>query len=396
MDNKNPSKPAQPRVAILSSGLGHVSRGIETWAATLAAELHQRGLDITLFKGGGRAELPYERVVRCSQRDSWLTRTVVRYRPICCWRLGMYTPYEFEQTTFGLSILPRLICGGFDVVHLQDPQLAYILEKTRSLHRAKVILGHGTEELSSFLRQFSHIQELSPFYLNRHGDLANKKWFAIPNFVDSNRFSPGDRQAARRELGIPEDRYVVFSPAALNRSKKRLDWLAQEFQRAQLSNGLLVIAGAREPETDSLLTELRSRLNEDQLMVLENVPRDRMPLLYQAADLLTLCSLQEVQAISLLEGMACGLPCITHPWGSCTWTVGDGGSFVDMEVEGALGRELQLYQSVELRRERGQLARQRVEAVFSRAAVVNQILEMYSSVLDLPVPQANREPRAAF
>jgi hypothetical protein len=42
------------------------------------------------------------------------------------------------------------------------------------------------------------------------------------------------------------------------------------------------------------------------------------------------------------------------------------------------------------------LARQRVEAVFSRTAVVNQILEMYSRVLDLPVPQPNQEPRAAF
>jgi hypothetical protein len=92
MDTRIPSKQTQPRVAILSSGLGHVSRGIETWAATLAAELHQRGLDITLFKGGGRAELPYERVVRCSQRDSWLTRTVVRYRPICCWATGDVHP----------------------------------------------------------------------------------------------------------------------------------------------------------------------------------------------------------------------------------------------------------------------------------------------------------------
>jgi hypothetical protein len=40
------------KIAVVSSGLGHVARGIETWADDLAAALYKRGVDVTLFKGG--------------------------------------------------------------------------------------------------------------------------------------------------------------------------------------------------------------------------------------------------------------------------------------------------------------------------------------------------------
>ena len=39
------------RIAIASSGLGHVARGIETWALDTAAALAARGVDVTLFGG---------------------------------------------------------------------------------------------------------------------------------------------------------------------------------------------------------------------------------------------------------------------------------------------------------------------------------------------------------
>ena len=45
------------RIAIASSGLGHVARGIETWALTLAEALAERGVNTTLFCGADlRAE----------------------------------------------------------------------------------------------------------------------------------------------------------------------------------------------------------------------------------------------------------------------------------------------------------------------------------------------------
>ena len=52
-------------ITVASSGLGHIARGIEAWASDLAAALDARGVPVTLCKGGGRAERPFERVIPC-------------------------------------------------------------------------------------------------------------------------------------------------------------------------------------------------------------------------------------------------------------------------------------------------------------------------------------------
>lgn len=364
---------------MLCSGLGHVARGVESWADVTASSLHRRGYDVTLYKGAGAAERPFERVVRCTQRYGVWAQRLSRWTPAAAWRLGCQSPYTVEQTTFALSALPDLRRGRFDVLHTQDPWLAWVLEKTRRIHRANVILGHGTEEPAWFLRKFEHVQELTPFYLERHGDLRGRRWFAAPNFVDADVFRPGDRGEARERLDLPDDKYIVLCVAALNRSRKRVDWLAYEFARANLDNALLVLAGAEESETDALLDELQPLLR-DRLRVLKNVRHADMPLLYQAADVHALCALQEVLGLCLLEAMACGVPCIGHNWGATEWVIGAGGSIVDMQQPGALAAALELYEEPLLREAQGLLARQRVESTFSVDAVVAQYLRMYTEV----------------
>jgi hypothetical protein len=51
----------QPRIAVACSGLGHVHRGIEAWAADLGQALRRAGADVTLFAGArfeGATALP--------------------------------------------------------------------------------------------------------------------------------------------------------------------------------------------------------------------------------------------------------------------------------------------------------------------------------------------------
>ncbi|QDU38399.1 D-inositol 3-phosphate glycosyltransferase [Maioricimonas rarisocia] len=366
----------------MSSGLGHIARGVETWADTTATALHDRGTDVTLFKGGGTADRPFEKVVRCAQRYAWLAETLAKWTPGWTWHIGCGSPYDVEQTTFAAGVLGTLRREHYDVVHLQDPWLAYLLEQTRALHGAKVILGNGTEEPPEFLAKFEHIQELTPYYLERHGDLGDRKWFAAPNFIDADRFRPGDPAAARRAMGLPEDAFVVLSVAALNRSRKRLDWIIREFARADMPAAVLVLAGAEEPETADLVEEGRQLLGK-RLVVRTNVPFDEMPQVYHAGDVHVLGSLQEVMGISLVEAMASGLPCIGHCWPATEWVIGDGGSIVDMQQPGNLAGELQRYRDEEFRHERGQAARRRVENVFSIDAVITQYLAMYRTVCGL-------------
>ena len=68
----------QARIVVASSGLGHVARGIEAWAADLGGALYRRGLDVTLCKGGGQAVAPHERVIPCWKRDSVAAKRLAR------------------------------------------------------------------------------------------------------------------------------------------------------------------------------------------------------------------------------------------------------------------------------------------------------------------------------
>src|SRR5688500_18599560 len=91
------------RIAIASSGLGHVARGIEGWAQDVASALADRGESVTLFKGAGTAEQPYERVVPCVRRDHPIAVAPDSGIPQrLAWRLGVGTSYGLEQSTFAL------------------------------------------------------------------------------------------------------------------------------------------------------------------------------------------------------------------------------------------------------------------------------------------------------
>ncbi|MCK4817714.1 hypothetical protein KA005_18235 [bacterium] len=48
------------KVAIASSGLGHIYRGMEAWAEDLAQALFEKGVDVTLFRGAGPLRNEYD------------------------------------------------------------------------------------------------------------------------------------------------------------------------------------------------------------------------------------------------------------------------------------------------------------------------------------------------
>ena len=363
------------KIAVVSSGLGHVTRGIETWADDLGTALHRRGVDVTLIKGGGTATRPFEQVVRCARRDSGMAKTINKLLPKAAWRFGCGSPYQIEQTTFALRLIPKLRAERFDIVHLQDYLVADWLEKAHRRGRipTKVILAHGTEEPAESLAHFEYLQELAPYYLK---DRSNGKRFAIPNFVDVERFSP---EGERLDLNLPKDAFVILTVSAIKRFHKRVDAVIEEV--AQLpAPAHLVVAGAREPETDDVIRLGKQRLG-DRVTFLENFDRANMPALYRSADVLLHGALNEMMPIALLEATASGLPVVAHQWPVIEWIVGDGGTCVDAQVSGNLATAVRRYLSPEFRAEKSRNARSRAVKLFSEDVVVHQILQMYKTVL---------------
>ena len=372
-----------------SSGLGHVSRGIEAWAADLGRALHGRGLDVVLFKGGGRAEVGYERVVPCWQRGEPRTARLVRALPRWVgWRLGLGGPYGVEQTTFALRLLPLLRREGIDLLHVQDPNLALLVQRAGKLGlvRTRVVLGHGTEEPLGFIRKINYLQHLAPWHLEeaKKAGVWKPTWTVIPNFIDTGQFRPGESRL-REELGIPPHGWVVLTVAAIKREHKRIDYLIEEFgrllrQRPDLP-AWLVVAGGREADTDELVRLGKDKLGE-RARFLVRFPRERMPDLYRTADVFALCSLMEMMPIALLEAAASGLPCVVHRHPVMTWMTGGGGRAIDMAAEGGLSAALaELLASGEACHEAGAAAREHCVNNFGREQVVDQIVDYYRQVL---------------
>lgn len=380
-------------IAVASSGLGHVARGIEAWANDLAEALDARGHQVLLFKGAGQAERSYERVVPCWQRESSRTRTFLKLFPRrLVWRLGMGSSYGIEQTSFALNLIRHLRRSRADILHVQDPVVALLVQRARRMRllRTKAILAHGTEEPPEFQKKITYLQHLAPWHLEhaRQAGAWKPTWTAIPNFIDTDRYSPGHSDALRAELGIPLDARVILIAAAIKREHKRVDHVIREVAKLRAERPelpiWLIVAGGWETETDAVMDE-GNRLLGDRVRFLVRFPRSRMAELYRAADAFTLGSLKEMMPIALLEATATGLPCVVNRHPVMEWMVGPGGIAIDMSQDGQLKSTLSnLIQDNEIRGQYGRAARGYCLRNFATGPVLDEILRYYALVNSHP------------
>jgi 1,2-diacylglycerol 3-alpha-glucosyltransferase len=305
------------------------------------------------------------------------------------WRYGMASAYEAEQTSFALHLWLR-IRDRFDILHVQDPVVARILDRLNraGLSRPRVILANGTGEKITSLTGLSRVQELLPPALQKWDELAGRKprLFLAPNFIDMRGFTPGDREEARRRMGLPADAFIVLCSAAIRRFHKRMDYLLHEF--AAFSEtfdrpALLVIAGGRESDTDELIALGRDLLGE-RVRFIVAAPRGDMPVLYKAADVFTIASLYETGSIAVIEALATGLPTICHDEANFHALGGPSNRYVDMTLDGALADALRDLASSPRRGELGSASRAYAEATFSETAVIDRILDIYRQVMAEP------------
>lgn len=377
------------RVVVASSGLGHVSRGVEAWASDLGRALATRGVDVTLCKGAGQATESFERVVPCWTRESSRAKRVVALLPrAIAWRVGLGSVYGVEQATFSLGLLRVLRRERIDVLHVQDPLVASIVQRARRLGlvRTKVILAHGTEEPVEFLRRVEYVQHLAPWHAEecRSQSASKGSWTVVPNFVNTQRFSPASGEALRQELGVPSDAIVVLTVAAIKRRHKRIDALLDEFAHVVRSNPtlplFLVIAGGQESDTAELI-EHGKRLLGERVRFLVRFPRERMPDLYRCADVFVLASLKEMMPMAVLEALASGLPCIVNNHPVLEWMIGPGGLAIDMSKPGTLAAAVESLATDEARRRViGAKARSHCVEQFGESVIVEQIVLYYGRI----------------
>jgi D-inositol-3-phosphate glycosyltransferase len=206
--------------------------------------------------------------------------------------------------------------------------------------------------------------------------------FVIPNFIDTERFHPGDQAAARVRLGLPAGQTIILCCAAIRRIHKRIDALLHAFHdvcRESDTDAMLVIAGGREADTNALIAEGTALLGE-RVRFLPDLPRHSMPDLYRAADGFVLASLQEMFGIVLLEALATGLPVLCNDTPDFRAIVGPGGIFGQLGDGREFTRGLADLLRPATRAKLAPAGRSHVERAFSEATVTGAIAAMYHSV----------------
>jgi glycosyltransferase involved in cell wall biosynthesis len=132
----------------------------------------------------------------------------------------------------------------------------------------------------------------------------------VPNGVDLEAFAAGDRQRARRDLGLPADGRVIVSVGFLDPVKAH-SVLIESFRRlcGKRSDVTLVIAGSG-PLRAALEEQIRSSGLSGHARLLGAVPYMQVPDLLAAADVVALPSWNEGMPLAALEALAAGRPLV--------------------------------------------------------------------------------------
>ncbi len=136
--------------------------------------------------------------------------------------------------------------------------------------------------------------------------LPSEKISVIGRGVDANGFHPGDRAAARQQLGLPLDRPVIVGAGRLVAVKDWITWLeacGELVSRGVNPASYVCGAGPLQAELQDWIT--RNGLNNFIELRGSQTPQE-LATWYRAADVTLLTSISEGIPNVLLESMACG------------------------------------------------------------------------------------------
>jgi glycosyltransferase involved in cell wall biosynthesis len=146
--------------------------------------------------------------------------------------------------------------------------------------------------------------------------LDTDKVIVIPNGIDTSRFIPGNKQAARASLQLPRNIKIIGCGGRLERVKGQhilinaLHKLPEDVHLALAGDGTM---------QSNLLNLAKSLQLEHRVHFLGRI--DEMPTFYQSLDIFCLPSLNEGFPLSPLEAQSCGIPTLVTDVGGSKETL---------------------------------------------------------------------------
>ncbi|MEE8351787.1 MAG: glycosyltransferase [Rhodospirillales bacterium] len=234
-----------------------------------------------------------DRLIFLNKRPGWSIATVYRLWRLLR-RLGVTAvqthhvgPLLYGGVAARLASVRRLVHTEHDAWHLRDPHRRILQDSLISLLRPILVADSNL-----VARELEKV-------------LPKRTYLVIPNGIDCDLFTPGNRSGARAKLGLPQIERIIGCAARLE-SVKGHNRLFHA--HALLPNNVhLALAGTGSLEED-LRILARSLGTEDRIHFLGRI--DDMPTFYRALNVFCLPSDREGMPLSPLEAQASGIPCV--------------------------------------------------------------------------------------
>ncbi len=232
-----------------------------------------------------------------------------------------------NQGMLSLDGIRKILCSGKPVVwtmHDIWPATA-ICHLTFACHHfttrcnnCRLLPGKGSDsDLAAkvWQRKLRMVSEENIYYVacsrwleseaRRSALLKGQKITNIPNPIDTNIYKRCNKSEARKRLGLPVDRrFILFASQRVTNENKGMDYLIEACGHLTDIPGVgIVILGGHAEEVVSQLPFEAYPLGyvNDEKRIVD---------VYNAADVFVLPSLSENLPNTIMESMACGVPCV--------------------------------------------------------------------------------------
>jgi len=214
---------------------------------------------------------------------------------------------------------------------------------------------------------------------------AQSKMIYIPNGIDANRFKPNPQARAnlRAELGLSPETFLIGYIARYHPQKDHATFFsAAKLLLEKKENTHFVLAGkqvvANNPD---IRNQMLSSKNSSHFHFLGI--RADIPMITAGVDVATLTSSgDEAFPLTIIEAMACEIPCVATNVGDVSEMIGSSGIIVPPQNPEALaeGWLKMQNQTPDERAMLGRIARDRVLSNFTNEAMKKQYLNVYNTV----------------
>jgi glycosyltransferase involved in cell wall biosynthesis len=206
----------------------------------------------------------------------------------------------------------------------------------------------------------------------------------IHHGLDTNKFRPADRLAARRKLGLPADAVVIaFGADAIHHRRKGLRHFLDAIAQIPPTGIVGLYFGNGDlPTVERRLPQMRG------IGFVQDT--QQLAAAYSAADLFVIPSLQETFGLSGLEAMACGTPVVGFAAGGITDYVrpGETGLLAKVGDSQDLAAKIKwMLDHPDERTRMGKQARDMVEFEFNQETQTLLHIELYESLVKNVSPE---------